>query len=554
MSRAVRALWPLALIGLAAFVVWSPTLAIPAPGDSFGYDLEWSRQFSQLLLAGDAYPRWMPASFDGLGSPAFYFYPPLPFFVVALISGAAGGLASAALQLKLAGLALFAVSGWSMYAWLRAVTTPVKALIGALVYLAAPYHFDDHFLRGDLAEFAAMAVLPLVALGLKRTADGARLGAPLLAAAYAVLILAHLPLALLASLLLTAPYGLFLALRAEIGRWRVLATQVAALAAGAGLAGAYLVPALTLQGAISADYWWSARFQPADGVLTNPHAWSSSLLVLLGATAIAEGALAVLIAAQRPRRAEPLFWGGAALLVLALLAGVWPGFWSLPLIAKVQFPWRAMALGEFALVTVIGVAPALTPRRLALAGAALVFANPALLTTARMLAQPPAPVAAAAPAEALYTPEYLPAGMLRIERGMPVPKVGFDTLRALPLVAGAGASAEADPVSGALALRLAPGPARTLIARRFYFPSWQASCDGRPAAVHPIGPARLAAIDVPAGASSCSLAIGLTPAERLGWWISLASGLALAAWLAATLAPLATARRRPPALAPAPVA
>ena len=117
MSRAVRALWPLALIGLAAFVVWSPTLAIPAPGDSFGYDLEWSRQFSQLLLAGDAYPRWMPASFDGLGSPAFYFYSPLPFFVVALISGAAGGLASAALQLKLAGLALFAVSGWSMYAW-----------------------------------------------------------------------------------------------------------------------------------------------------------------------------------------------------------------------------------------------------------------------------------------------------------------------------------------------------------------------------------------------------------------------------------------------------
>ena len=262
MTRAnpIVRLWPFALVALAALVVWAPTLAIPAPGDSFGYDLEWSRQFSRLALAGDPYPRWMPASFDGLGSPAFYFYPPLPFFAVTLISGMVGGVASAAMQLKLAGLAFFVLSGWSMFAWLRAVTTPGKALIGALVWLAAPYHFDDHYLRGDLAEFAAMALLPLVALGLKRTADGARLGPPLLAGAYAALILAHLPLALLASILMIAPYGLFLGWRAGPGRWRILATLAAALAAGAGLAGAYLVPALDLQGAISADYWWSARF------------------------------------------------------------------------------------------------------------------------------------------------------------------------------------------------------------------------------------------------------------------------------------------------------
>ncbi len=540
-------IWPFAALALAALAVWAPTLAIPSPGNSFGYDLEWSTQFSRLVLAGDPYPRWMPASFDGLGSPAFYFYPPLPFFAVALVSGVAGGFASAALQLKLAGLGFFVLSGWTMFAWLRAVTTPARALIGALVFLAAPYHFDDHFLRGDLAEFAATALLPLVALGLKRTADGARFGPPLLAGAYAALILAHLPLALLASILMVGPYGLFLAWRAPTGRWRTVAAHAAALAAGAGLAGAYLVPALGLQGAISADYWWSARFQAVDGLLTNPHAWSSSLLVLLGATAIAEGALALLIAAQR-RNAETLFWAGVALGVLALLAGAWPGFWTLPLISKVQFPWRAMAVEEFALVSLVALAPGLTPRRMALAGAALVVANPALLTTARQLAQPPAPVAAAAatPAAPLYTPEYLPAGMLRIERGMPVPRVGFDALSRAPLVLGAVRRVEADPVTGALAIRLAPGPAQTLVARRFYFPSWRASCDGRPALVRPAGPARLAAIEAPAGAASCRLAVGLTQEERLGWSLSLASLLALAAYLAWSVAPLtATPRRRP---------
>ena len=269
--------------------------------------------------------------------------------------------------------------------------------------------------------------------------------------------------------------------------------------------------------------------------------------MLLGATAIAEGALALLIAAQR-RTAETLFWAGAAVGVLALLAGAAPGFWTLPLVSKVQFPWRAMALEEFALVTLLGLAPALTARRMALAGAAMVLANPALSLTAGQLLRPAVALRVAAlPAEPLYTPEYLPAGMLRTVRGMPVPQVGFDALRRLPLVSGAGASAQANPVTGALAIRLPPGPAQTLVARRFYFPSWGASCDGRPVAVHAAGPARLVAIDAPAGASACTLSIGLTPPERLGWALSLAGLLLICAWLAWSLVPrVAVATRRQP--------
>ena len=41
-------------------------------------NLTWAGQFAEQFRAGILYPRWMPQSFDGLGSPAFYFYPPMP--------------------------------------------------------------------------------------------------------------------------------------------------------------------------------------------------------------------------------------------------------------------------------------------------------------------------------------------------------------------------------------------------------------------------------------------------------------------------------------------
>ncbi len=539
----MRRLWPFAVIVAAAFAVWAPSLFLDQPGDSFGYDLEWSGQFSRLVLSGEAYPRWMPASFNGLGSPAFYFYPPLAFFATAAVSAVSQGFASSALQLKLTALALFVVSGWNMHLWLRSVAAPAqgsaqtRALIGALIFLAAPYHFDDHYVRGDLAEFACIAFVPLVAFGLRRTADGARRGPLILAGAYACLILAHLPLALLTSVLLVAPYSAWLVVGAQAGKLRLALRIAAALTIGAGLTATYLAPALGLQGAISAAYWWSAKFHPSDGVLLDPHAWSTALLVLIAATAVAEGVIALGLAILAGRRDRPaLFWAVVTLGVLAVMTGLLPGFWSLPLISKVQFPWRALALEEFALVTALALSPTLRPLRLALAGAVLVLLNPPVMLTAQELLHPPPP---AAQALSPYTPEYLPAGMLSIEHGEPQPRVPFGQLQRLPLVAGA-ASATADPVTGAIRLRPGPG-ASPVIARRFYFPSWRARCDGAGVAVGPVGPARLVGFTPPAGAVACRLFVGMTLQEQIG---AALSALSLALWFAYAVWNLTLAARK----------
>ena len=154
--RAVAGIALLAALGLALML---PVLLAPTPlSDSHAITLVWSHQFTALVAAGDLWPRWLPWSHDGLGAPVFYFYGPFAFWVVAAfgIAGLATWLAIAA-----AATALLIASGFGMHALLRARGAP-RPLAGAALYMAAPYHLLDFARRGALAEFAAMALVPLV--------------------------------------------------------------------------------------------------------------------------------------------------------------------------------------------------------------------------------------------------------------------------------------------------------------------------------------------------------------------------------------------------------
>jgi hypothetical protein len=533
----MRRLWPLALIAAAAVALWAPSLFVREVGDSFGYDLNWSAQFSAAFRAGDLYPRWTPDSFDGLGGPTFYFYPPLGFWLAALISLATGGL-GAALQLKLAELALFGLSGWSMFAWLRLKADPLPAALGGVLFMLAPYHLDDLYVRGAFAELSAIAVLPLVALGLASTAAGARTGPLWLALGWAGVILGHLPIALVTGVLVIAPYGLWLLWELPAAqRLAFAARAAAALALGTGLAALYLAPALGLQRFISADYWWSANFQASDRLFLNPKAWTMPLEPFFAAIAAGEAGIAAVVGwrAWRGGARAAAVWGAVAVIVFVVIAGLVPGFWSLPLMAKVQFPWRAMALEEFALVTVLIRAPRPALGRLPVICLIALMAGD-LAAVGKFLVTGPATAQRAGYGAASFptsidAPEYLPAGMLRMTADGPAPAQDIAALARTPLAAGDSVSASASPGGRDVRIRLAPGPARPVTVRRFYFPSWQASCDGRPVPAEPTGPARLVGFTSPTGVAYCDVTIGLTDAEKLGLALSAASLASLAAWV-----------------------
>src|SRR5262249_8494381 len=156
-------------------------LFYPGLTHSFPSDVIWARQFDRLLAHGHLYPRWLPDSFDGLGAPVFYFYPPLAFYLIAALNAVTFSALTTPQLLSLAAVAFLAASGAAMYAWLRAFASPNRALIGALVYMAAPYHLQDYYVRGDIAECLGYALIPLVALAIAKTRGAPRVGVPLLA-------------------------------------------------------------------------------------------------------------------------------------------------------------------------------------------------------------------------------------------------------------------------------------------------------------------------------------------------------------------------------------
>lgn len=82
-----------AIMAAVALAVLTPELVMGLTvTDNFRFNLLWPEQFADLFRGGHLYPRWLPSSWQGLGSPNFYFYPPLFFWVTAVIDTATAGM------------------------------------------------------------------------------------------------------------------------------------------------------------------------------------------------------------------------------------------------------------------------------------------------------------------------------------------------------------------------------------------------------------------------------------------------------------------------------
>lgn len=489
--RGLKASAPYLVIAALTLALMIPAMiAHPMVHDSFWIDFVWADQFTAEIRRGTLYPRWLPQSHDGLGSPTFYFYPPIGFYIAAIF-GLAGAPTYTSILLAFA--TAMAASGAAMFHWLKGWTE--RPLLGACFYMAAPYHLCDFYYRGALAEYCAFALIPLAALGIRRCAEGR--GIVLLALSYAALIMSHLPIALLTSLLLIAPYSLLLACKASV---RAILPRIAlALALGIGIATIYLVPALSLQDTIAASKLWDApQYHPSAWNFFDPDRWIERkgvliMMVLTGCSAL--GAIALF-----GMRREG--WAAFALLCCVLISGAIPIFWSLPIIEKIQFPWRALVLVEFALATALA-----RSRRRAIFTALAVM--PMLVVAILFLLIRPTATRLPFPLELLAARhpdviEYLPPGATT--------EIMFlNTMSAT-------ASARGQPP-----MRIEGG--RTIL-RTYFFPAWRVTCNGRRAATFPDPALKLLSYQ----GRDCTVRWTAMNAERIGGAITLFSlmGLGLA--------------------------
>jgi len=507
-------------LALAAALLLAPSLIL---GEQYSHssaqNFTWAAQFSEQFRAGILYPRWLPHSFEGLGSPAFFFYPPLFFWIDGLVSIVTFDALPLPHRLSVTAALILWASGLSMFAWLKGETSSRRALIGALIYMAAPYHLLDHFMRGALAEFTAYATLPLVMQALRCIASRHRFGGVFLAVSYACLLFSHLPAALLASVTLLPAYVLWRVRRPEV----LLGSML-----GIGLAAIYLVPALMLQDWIAVKILWSSFYQIDVWFLLTPQRWP--ILYVMLVIALLSAAYALLAAMIGLQTRKLGFWIAVVAACLLLMSGLVPWFWHLPYLAKVQFPWRLMPIIEFALVTALCTVPITTPRR-GLRIAILITLVPAVIlimsdVVARIMFTYEHPQLVERDAKE-YEPHGFPASATEN-----IADLGLEHVAGVPPISCTPTAQRCTDVPGefgTLRIEIDSDAPTEIVLRRFYYPFWRLD----PALpVFATDPLRLVSFVVPAGRNTYNLRRVAVPAEKAGWAISALSFALLMTWLA----------------------
>ncbi len=116
-------------------------------------------ELHKVLGDGQIPPRWVPDLGFGYGFPLYNFYPPLFYYVAELFHLFSFSFITAT---KLALGLSFLLSAGFMYAWVKDRFGRLAGMFAALVYVYAPYHAVDIYVRGAFAEFFSFVWIPAV--------------------------------------------------------------------------------------------------------------------------------------------------------------------------------------------------------------------------------------------------------------------------------------------------------------------------------------------------------------------------------------------------------
>lgn len=120
-------------------------------------------EMKTALIDGMFPVRWVPDLGYGYGYPIFNFYAPLAYYIGGFFA-LVGFDALIATKIMMAlGIVL---SGIAMYFFARQFWGELGGILSGVLYMYAPYHAVEVFVRGDVAEFYGYAFIPLAFLGI----------------------------------------------------------------------------------------------------------------------------------------------------------------------------------------------------------------------------------------------------------------------------------------------------------------------------------------------------------------------------------------------------
>ncbi len=353
----------LLLTGLALLISW-PVLLHGAPilaHDTVWHAI-WGRNFAQQFWAGEWYPRWLSDMHGGLGSATFFFYPPLASYAASVFRPfLVGRDPSGVFQLGFALALGLILSGIAAYYWLRCRVTPGAALLGAAIYVIAPYHTAINlYNRGAAPEFWAFVWMPLAMLGVEGLIGKRWWALPALSCGYALLVLSQVGIMLCFSAVPVAA-ALFLSERGQ--RMRITLATIAGMALGAGLAAVYVVPAMLGEGWIHMegilDDYFSFRhwflFQRIPFLLH----FMARVLILTLSMVLYAGALfwvCLRFGPTRRERTAAIFYFGLGMAAFFFMTQASYPFWQfISLVKFIQFPIRFDTVFTLAVAALSGL-------------------------------------------------------------------------------------------------------------------------------------------------------------------------------------------------------
>lgn len=319
---------------------------------------------SEAIRHGQFPVRWVDELGYGYGYPLFNFYSPLPYYIGAAFELTGLDAISATKFMMGVGMIL---AGLSMYLLGSVLFGVWGGLVSSFLYVYAPYHAVQLYVRGAVGELWAYAFLPLILLGFvlqrkKNHLFGKTVGVVGLTG----VILSHNITALITVMFL--------------GVWLVVET-IHFLKTKKSTSTIYIVSILLVSLGITAFFWMPALFESSftkvetltggtnhfsshflylDQLWDSPWGYAGSAPGRADGMSFKVGKLHLLIAALgfvwllQSKKSNSLYKeiavltsAGLALAIFFMLSISLP-IWNLvPLLAYVQYPWRLLSFTTF---------------------------------------------------------------------------------------------------------------------------------------------------------------------------------------------------------------
>lgn len=382
--------FPIVLLFLLSLFALSDLFHAGLPVTHDGQDhLTRIANFYTDLTQGILIPRWAPYLNWGYGHPVMMFLYPFPSYFASIFLFMGISLyTSTALVFGLG----FIFSGTAMYLYLKEILNKLAAIVGAVLYMFAPYRFVDLYVRGAIGEHVAFIFLPLILLFLYKTAKSYQ---PRYAI-YGVLSITGLLLSHNAISIMFLPVMiLYMIYLLYIGKWRkeLFLRFGFILFVGFLLSSFFLLPAFfegkyTLRDIVTSNEY-ASRFVTLEGLIYSSWSYggtgdfSVQIGVLQWISVISSVFLGIKLFTSDKKKAVVIIgWLAVFLLSIFLMLPVSkPIYGFITVLQKFQFPWRFLTISVLCTSVLSAYALFALPKKYQLVATALVVILALLLNS-----------------------------------------------------------------------------------------------------------------------------------------------------------------------------